>query len=71
MNDDRAFLGRDAVFVKKLRPNDDVVAAFSPYFESFEAADTLVIHRANAEVLRVGIYRARGFKKVFPTAQAR
>jgi hypothetical protein len=71
MNDDRAFLGRDAVFVKKLKPDDDVVAAFAPYFESFEAADTLVIHRANAEVLRVGIYRARGFKRVFPTDQPR
>jgi hypothetical protein len=71
MNDDRAFLGRDAVFVKKIKPNDDVIAAFSPYFESFEVADTLVIHRAGAEAVRVGIYRARGFKKVFPTVQPR
>lgn len=71
MNDDRTFLGRDAVFVKKIKPNDDVVAAFSPYFESFEVADTLVIRRAGAEAVRVGIYRARGFKKVFPTVQPR
>ena len=71
MNDDRTFLGRDAVFVKKIKPNDDVVAAFSPYFESFSVADTLVIHRAGADAFRVGIYRARGFKKVFPTTQPR
>ena len=71
MNDDRTFLGRDAVFVKKVKPNDDVVAAYSPYFESFEAADTLVIHRAGAEAMRVGIYRARGFRNVFPTTQPR
>ncbi|HEX7545767.1 MAG TPA: glycosyltransferase family 39 protein [Gemmatimonadaceae bacterium] len=71
MNDDRAFLGRDAVFVKKLKPDDDVVAAFAPYFESFEMADTLVIHRAGAEAMRVGIYRARGFRKLFPTMQPR
>jgi hypothetical protein len=71
MHDDRAFLGRDAVFVKKLKANDDVVAEFAPYFESFEGADTLVIRRAGAVVGRVGIYRARGFRKVFPTAQPR
>jgi hypothetical protein len=71
MNDDRIFLGRNAVFVKKIKPNDDVVATFSPYFDSFEAVDTLVIRRAGAVALRVGIYRARGFRKVFPTAQPR
>lgn len=71
MNDDRTFLGRDAVFVKKVKPNDDVVATYAPYFESFEATDTLVIHRAGAAAMRVGIYRARGFKKVFPTLQPR
>jgi hypothetical protein len=71
LNDDRTFLGRDAVFVKKIRPNDDVAATFAPYFESFEAVDTLVIHRAGAVALRVGIYRARGFTRVFPTAQPR
>ena len=71
MNDDRAFLGRDAVFVKKIKPNDDVVAAFSPYFDSFEVADTVVIRRGGAVALRVGIYRGRGFRHVFPTAQLR
>jgi hypothetical protein len=71
MNDDRTFLGRDAVFVKRIKPNDEVVAAFAPYFDSFEAADTVVIHRAGVEVMRVGIYRARGFRKVFATLQPR
>jgi 4-amino-4-deoxy-L-arabinose transferase-like glycosyltransferase len=71
MNDDRTFIGRDAVFVKKIKPNEDVVAEFSPYFDSFEAADTLVVHRAGAVAMEVGIYRGRGFKKVFPTAQPR
>jgi hypothetical protein len=71
MNDDRTFLGRDAVFVKKVKPNEDVTAMFAPYFESIEVADTLVIHRAGAPAISVGIYRARGFKKVFPTPQAR
>ena len=71
MNDDRTFLGRDAVFVKKIKPNDDVVATFSPYFDSFSVADTLVIHRAGSDAIRVGVYRARGFKKLFPTTQPR
>ena len=71
MTDDRTLLGRDAVFVKKIRPNEDVISAFSPYFDSLEIADTLVIHRGGAEALEVGIYRARGFKKVFPTSQPR
>jgi hypothetical protein len=71
MNDDRTFLGRNAVFVKKIKANDNVIAMYAPYFESFELADTLVIHRAGADALKVGLYRARGFKKVFPTAQPR
>ena len=71
LNDDRTLLGRDAVFVKKVKPNDNVITTFAPYFDSFEAADTIVIHRAGAEAMRVGIYRARGFKKVFPTSQPR
>jgi hypothetical protein len=71
MNDDRTFLGRDAVFVKKIKPNEDVIAAFSPYFESFAIVDTLVIRRGGALALSVGIYRARGFRKVFPTTQQR
>ena len=73
MNDDRTFLGRDAVFVKKMKANDDVVKTFSPYFESFEMVDSVMIHRVREgdAAFRVGIYRARGFKKVFPTTQPR
>lgn len=71
INDDRTFLGRDAVFVKKIKPNDDVVGVYAPYFESFAVTDTLEIHRGGAVAMRVGIYRGRGFKKVFPTAQPR
>ena len=71
MVDDRAFLGRDAVFVKKIKPNDDVIATFSPYFDSFSVADTLVVLRGGTEAFRIGIYRGRGFRKVFPTVQPR
>ena len=71
MNDDRAFLGRDAVFVKKIKPNDDVVAAFSPYFDSFGVVDTLVVRRGGTEAFRIGIYRGRGFRAPFPTRQPR
>ena len=71
MNDDRTFLGRDAVFVKKIKPNEDVVAAFSPYFDSFDVTDTLRIRRGDAIALEVGIYRGRGFKKLVPTKQPR
>lgn len=71
MHDDRTFLGRDAVFVETLRPGEDVVGRFSPYFDSFSVADTLVIRRGGEVALRLGIYRARGFRRVFPTAQPR
>ncbi len=71
VTDDRTLLGRDAVFVKRIVPNDDVVSIFSPYFESFSVAETLVIHRSGTEAMRVGIYRGRRFKSVFPTLQPR
>jgi hypothetical protein len=71
MHDDRTFLGRDAVFVKKITPHDDVLARFAPYFDTFAVADTVLIHRAGAVAMRVGVYRARGFRKVAATAQPR
>jgi 4-amino-4-deoxy-L-arabinose transferase-like glycosyltransferase len=71
MNDDRDFIGRDAVFVKKLKPGEDVAAAFSQYFDSFAAVDTLVIRRGGLPAVSVGIYRAHGFRALFPTRQPR
>ena len=63
MHDDRTFLGRDAVFVKKLRPDDDVVAAFAPYFESFQVADTLVIHRGGERRATRGDLQGAGIQE--------
>lgn len=71
LRDDRAYLGANALIVKREKPGDDVVSAFSPYFESVEAAGVVPIHRGGREALRVGIWKARGFRRAYPTEQPR
>jgi len=69
--DDRRFLGRDAVIVKKVKPDDDVVATFAPYFESIEPVGRVAIHRGGEPALEVGLYRAKNFRRLFATDQPR
>jgi hypothetical protein len=71
MQNDSAYLGKDAIIVKKVKENDDVIAEFGPYFESVAALDVVPAVRHGNEAMRIGMYRARGFRKVFPTQQAR
>jgi hypothetical protein len=65
------YLGKNAIIVKKVMPNDDVIAEFSPYFESVAALDEVPAVRHGNEAMRIGVYRARNFRKLFPTTQPR
>jgi hypothetical protein len=71
MQNDSAYLGKSAIIVKKVKPDDDVIAEFSPYFESVAALDVVPAVRHGNEAMRIGVYRARNFRKLFPTAQPR
>lgn len=73
LEDDRRFLGRNAVLVVKVRPNaaDDVLAKFGPYFDSIEPLGRVAIRRSDQTALEVGIYRATSFRRVFGTTQPR
>ncbi len=71
MQNDSAYLGKNAIIVKKVIPNDDVIAEFSPYFESVTALDVVPAVRHGNEAMRIGVYRARNYRKIFPTQQAR
>ena len=68
---DTTWLGRNAVIVEKVRPNDDVIAEFAPYFEQILPLDVIPITRGGQIVMDVAIYRARNFRRVFPTSQPR
>jgi len=71
MQKDSAYLGANAVIVKKVKPNDDVIAEFSPYFESVTALDVVPVTRHGNVVMEVGVYRAKNYRKLFPTSQGR
>jgi 4-amino-4-deoxy-L-arabinose transferase-like glycosyltransferase len=72
LHDDRQYLGRNALLIKKYVPDEDVEKLFAEYFASIQVVSIESIYRAGSdEVMRVGIYRARNFKKLFPTTQPR
>jgi hypothetical protein len=71
MQNDSAYLGANAVIVKKVKENDDVPAEFAPYFEDITPLDVVPVTRAGHVVMNVALYRAKGFRKVFPTEQPR
>jgi 4-amino-4-deoxy-L-arabinose transferase-like glycosyltransferase len=72
LHDDRKFLGRNAVIVKKFVEGEDVEKLFAPYFDAVTVVSIESIYRNGSDdVMRVGIYRGRNFKKLFPTTQPR
>lgn len=71
MQDERAFLGRDAVIVHKERAGDDVPVRFAPYFESIEPAGSFPVTRGSQVVMTVELFRARRFSRAYDTAQPR
>ncbi len=69
--DDRDWLGHDAVIVHKVRAGDDVRTRFAPYFDSIEAAGEFPVMRGAQEVMRIELFRAKGFRRTYPTDQPR
>jgi hypothetical protein len=68
---DSTYLGADAIIVKKVKPSDDVISEFSPYFESVTALDMVPVTRHGQVAMTVGVYRATKYRRLFPTAQPR
>lgn len=71
LQNDSTLLGRDAVFVKKRRENDDVLTRFAPYFEQIDIVNVVPVYRGKQEVMLLDIYRGRNFRAVYPTDQPR
>ena len=71
MQNDSSWLGANAVIVKKETLNDDVIAEFAPYFEEIRPLDVVPVTRAGHVAMMVRLYRANGFRRLFPTAQPR
>jgi hypothetical protein len=68
---DSAFLGADAILVKKVRENDDVLDRFAPYFERIDPIARIVVARGRQEVMQLDLFRASNFRKPYPTDQPR
>jgi len=71
MADDREFIGKNAVIVKKVRAGDDVMERFAPYFERIDPITTFGIYRGRQEVMQLELYRAQNFRAVYPSDQPR
>lgn len=69
--DDRAFLGRSGIIVKKQRAGDDVRERFAPYFDRIDSVGTMRVKRGEQEVMLVDLFRATGFRAVYPSDQPR
>lgn len=69
--DERAWLGHDAVLLVKHKEGDDVVAKFSPYFASVTLVGNVPLHRHGHEAMVVDVYAAANFRKLYPTDQPR
>lgn len=69
--DDRELLGRDAIIVHKARAGDDVLQRFAPYFSMIELLEIVPVTRGAQEVMRVELFRGRGFRATSPTDQPR
>jgi hypothetical protein len=68
---DSAFLGADALIVKKRREDDDVLERFAPYFEKIDVITTVSVNRGMQQVMLLDVYRAKNFRAVYPTEQPR
>jgi hypothetical protein len=71
LQNDSTLLGRDAVFVKKRREDDDVLTRFAPYFEQIDIVNALPVYRGTQLVMTLDIYRGRNFRALYPTEQPR
>lgn len=69
--DDRALLGRSGIIVKKQRAGDDVRERFAPYFDRIDSVGTMRVTRGEQEVMLVDLFRATGFRAVYPSDQPR
>jgi len=68
---DSAFLGKDAILVKKLKVGDDLIERFSPYFERIDPITKVGIYRGMQLVMEVELYRAKNYRTLYPTDQPR
>lgn len=68
---DSAFLGKDAILVKKLKVGDDLIERFSPYFERIDPITKVGIYRGMQLVMEVELYRAKNYRALYPTDQPR
>ena len=65
LEDQRAFLGRDAVLIER-SGSERVADAYLPYFDSVRRLGTVPIRRGGRPGLEVDLYLARGFRRTFP-----
>lgn len=68
---DSAFLGADAILVKKVRENDDVLERFAPYFERIDPIARIGVSRGRQEVMQLDLFRATNFRALYPSDQPR
>ena len=68
---DSAFLGKDAMIVKKVKDGDEVLTRFAPYFERIDPITRFGVYRGMQEVMLLEVYRAKNFRALYPTTQPR
>ncbi len=62
LEDERAYLGQDAIIVTRLPARPDVETRYAPYFQRVETVGQVPIRRAGRAELAVGVYVAHDFR---------
>lgn len=57
--------------MNKVKVGEDVIAKFSPYFESVTLEAVVPIYRQGRVAMEIGVYRGTHFLKSYPTDQPR
>jgi hypothetical protein len=68
MDDQRDFLGQDAVIVVRLPAPRDVIARFPPYFESVTWLGSVTIRRIGVPVFDIGVFLGHNFERPMPAS---
>jgi hypothetical protein len=71
LRNDSTLLGKNAIIVRKATDRGNVVTDFAPYFEEITPFDVVPVTRGTQVVMNLELFRARNFRKLFPTGQPR
>ncbi len=67
LDDQRAFLGHDALLLDRTRGTSDARRRYTPYFTAIDSLEPVVIRRAGSPAMTIAVFRGRDFRMPYPS----